>query len=259
MKVKPSLAWIILVVVLVIGGPVGCVAVVFTGVSDLINGTGYAMPVSEQRVQLDSTSGGIWLKSDSSITFPSSVKLSDGKGKDYTITKSSTTSSNSSGSTNVEYFNDYDVPATGTYTLSSVGGRGDLVLTDITLAGFGKRSLLGIGIGVIALLAALILLVVVLVKRSSNKKKLNQSQPYQGGYGGPPPGVGQPGMMPPPPGQGGWNAPGQPGMMPPPPGQGGWNAPPPQGFPPPPAQTGYQPGASPSPGDFPPPPPPLSN
>lgn len=256
MKVKPSLAWIILVVLLVIGGPVGCVAIIFTGASDLISGTSYPMPVSEQSVQLDSTSGGIWLKSDSSVTFPSVVKLTDPSGKAYTITRSSSTSSASSGDSNAEYFNDYDVASTGRYTVATTGGRGDLVITDITLAEFGKRSLLGIGVGVVALIVALILFIVVLVKRSSNKKKMNPTPPYQGGYGAPAPVGTPPGMMGPPQGPAGWGAPGQPAPMPPPPGQGGWNAPG-QGFPPPPAQTGYQPGAAPSPGDFPPPPPPA--
>ena len=263
MKVKPSLAWIALVVVLIIGGPIGCGVVIYSGVKDLVDGKSYAMPVSEQPVQLDSTSGGIWIKSDSSITFPSTVKLTGRDGKTYTISKStSNTSTNSSGNTQVEYFNDYDVAATGPYTLGSTGGAGDLVLTDSTFRDFGRSALLGFGIGILAILVAIIMFIVVLVRRSSNKKKMNAGQPFQGGYGGPMPGGGQPGMMPPPPGQ--------PGMMPPPPGQGGWNAPG-QAYPPPPNQPGYsqpgfpppapgyQPGVAPSPGDFPPPPPPMPN
>lgn len=185
MKVKPSLAWIALVVLLVIGGPIGCGVVIYSGVKDLVDGTSYSMPVSEKSVQLTSTSGGIWIRSDSSITFPSVVKLTGSDGKSYSISRStSNTSTNSSGSTKVEYFNDYDVAATGTYNLGTTGGDGDLVLTDSTFTEFGRSALIGIAIGVVAILAALVILLVVLVRRSSNKKKMSRGQGLQADMAG---------------------------------------------------------------------------
>lgn len=239
---RPGIVWIVLAVILMVGGPVGCGAFVVARAVGIVTGIDaygrFPLPVEEAQVSFPEPGrGALWVRLDPSGGEPRlrepSLRGSGGTTVRLRPTPgSSTLSYNLDGEAAdlVEMWN-FEIDQPGSYRLS-VGVADGNAATEIWV---GRDGVGGAAPGMVrAFLIAgavfgigLVMLIVVLVRRSASRRRVPPTMP-------PPPPAGSGYSAPP-----GWGAPPPPGWSSPP-------QPPPGAVPPaPPSSWGPPPGSTP--------------